>query len=540
MHNKIKLVFPMGNSNKFKTFLFSLYYRRESWLLRHPIGLPPAYKPFPVDLEHLMENIKEQYVNISIEEAIIVENVDNFIDERYTEIHFDLKDGVFEILMLGDGMDSKVFRETFPKIAATTKVIEKLRSGLGRYGWGMKVSMCVADYMIIETKKGNFRGAQSWKLIDGIPQYKKESPKKQSKKDFTLVTIKLNKSYRQKITSEFVEETLQRFYPTILSGAPVRNRYGKKRKLKVFLNSKLVEPPTMVGYEKKKPIKARVVGHQATGYVYLAEKSLSREERGISIIVHGRKIMKDFFGVHGSKDERITGHLHADMLIEDIAGDKTLIRRASYRWRKLSEGVAKQLENFMKEIGAIREEKMPKDIMKHVHEEINKLIRSFPELQELARKVGISMGGNVLIPKIGGDVLAKLEEGSTRTRGLKRGSSKGGLGVPTGPGEESAKAPSDEMGEKRAVRKKRRRGLQINVRPEPEMKKEAWFSPNGFVIINSRFPTYDKAKKMGSSKYHMCRCCIEALLNFAIENEIIKEEEATDYRNEVLAKWGGL
>lgn len=509
-------------------------------MLRRPIGLPPAYKPFPVDLEHLMENIKEQYVNISIEEAIIVENVDNFIDERYAEIHFDLEDGVLQILMLGDGMNSKVFWETFPKIAATTKVIEKLRSGLGRYGWGMKVSMCVADHIVIETRKGDFRGAQSWKLIDGIPQYKKESPKEQSNKDFTSVAIKLNESYRQKITSQFVKKTLQKFYPTILSGAPILNRHGDKRKLKVFLNSELVDPPAMVEYEKKKPIKAKVVGRHATGYVYLTKESLSKEERGISIIVHGRKIVKDFFGVHGSKDDRIAGHLHADMLIEDIAGDKTLIRRASYRWRKLSETVAKQLGGFMKEIGAIREEKLPKDIKKYVHEEINKLIKSFPELQELAKKVGISIGGDVLIPKIGGDVLAKLEEGSTRTRGLESGSGKGGLGVPTGPGEESARAPSNEMGEKRAVRKKRRRGLQINVRPEPEIKKEAWFSPNGFVIINSRFPTYDKAKKLGSSKYHMCRCCIEALLNYAIENEIIKEKEATDYRNEVLAKWGGL
>jgi predicted nucleotidyltransferase len=28
------------------------------------------YNPFHVDLEYLMENIKEQYVNVSIEEAI--------------------------------------------------------------------------------------------------------------------------------------------------------------------------------------------------------------------------------------------------------------------------------------------------------------------------------------------------------------------------------------------------------------------------------------------------------------------------------------
>ena len=497
------------------------------------------YKPFHVDLEHLMDNIKEQYVNISMEEAIIVENTDNCIDERYTEIHFNLKNGVLKILMLGDGMNSKVFRETLPKIAATTKVTKKLRSGLGRYGWGMKVSMCVADYIIIETKKGDFHEAQSWKLIDGIPKYKKEIPKKASDIDFTLINIKLSDEYCKKITAEFIKRTLQRFYPTILGGAPVRNRHGKKRKLKVFLNSKLVEPPPMVEYEKKRPIKARVIGQQASGYVYLAKRVLSEEERGISVIVHGRKIMKDYFGVHGSKDDRITGYLHADMLIEDVAGDKTLIRRA-YRWRKLSEGVAKQLGEFMKEIGAIREEKLPKDIMKHVNQEINELIRRFPELQELAKRAGISIRHEVLIPKKEGDVLTKLEEGSKRARGLKVSSGKGGRGIPISPGEEPTKAPSDEIGEKRAVRKKRRRGLSIVARPEPEMKKEAWFSPEGIVIINSRFPTYNKAKKMNSLRYHMVRTAIEALLNHALEDEIIKEEEAINYRNEVLAKWGEL
>jgi len=507
-------------------------------LTHFSLSLPPVYKPFQVDLEHLMENIKEQYVNISIEEAIIVENTDNCIDEGYTEINFDLKNGLLQILMLGDGMDSKVFQETLPRIAATTKVTKKIRSGLGRYGWGMKVSMYVADYIIIETKKGHFHGAQSWKLIDGIPKYKKEIPKKQKDSDFTLIAIKLKKSYHQKISLDFIKRTLQHFYPTILGGAPVRNRYGKKRRLRVLLKSKLVESPPEVDYEKKSPIKVRAVRREATGYVFLARETLDEAARGISIIVHGRKIMKDYFGVHGSKDDRITGYLHADMLIDDVAGDKTLIRR-EYRWRKLSEGAAKQLGDFMKEVGAIREEKLPKDIIRHVHQEINNLIRHFPELQELARKLGISIRREVLIPEREGDVPTRLEEGSSRSRGLRPGSEKGGHGVPISSGEEPAKAPSNALGEKRAVRRKRRRGLQIVARPETE-KKEAWFSPEGIVVVNSKFPTYDKARKMRSLSYHMDRCAIEALLNYALENGIIKEEEAIDYRTEVFAKWGEL
>lgn len=481
----------------------------------------------------------EQYIHISIEEAVIVENVDNCIDEDYEEIRFNLKEGVLKILMLGDGMNSKVFLDTLPKIAATTKVIQKLRTGLGRYGWGMKVCMCVADYILIETKKGKFHGAQSWKLIAGTPKYKKKTPKRRIRRDFTLISIKLNEHYRGKFVEGFIRKTLQGFYPTMLAGAPVPNRYGKKRKLRVVLNSRPVKATPLIACEKRKPLRVKMGRQVATGYVCLSKEEFPEDERGISIIVHGRKIMKDFFGVHGSKDERITGYLHADMLIGEVAGDKAIIRRG-YRWRKLSERVAKQVGEFMKEVGAIRKEKIAKDIMKHVHEELNKLIKCFPKLQELAKKAGISLRREVLIPKKEGDVLTSLEEGSARARGLEPGSGKGGLGVPVSPGYESAKAPSGNLGEKRAVRKKRKRGLRIVVRPEPEIKREAWFSAEGIVVINSRFPTYEKANRMGSIKYHMDRSAIEALIDYAVENGIIKDEEKMDYRNEVFAKWGEL
>ena len=60
------------------------------------------------------------------------------------------------------------------------------------------------------------------------------------------------------------------------------------------------------------------------------------------------------------------------------------------------------------------------------------------------------------------------------------------------------------------------------------------------VIVNSLFPTYKKAERMGSLSYHMVRCGIEALLNYAVENGYISKEKLRDYRFDVLAKWGEL
>jgi hypothetical protein len=498
------------------------------------------YEDFDVDLKHLMENIREHY-SIPIEEAVIVENVDNCIDECYYSIHFKLDDDFVEILMLGDGMEPQVFWNILTKIAATTKFDERRKSSLGRYGWGMKISMCVADQVLIETKKDSFQGAQSWKLVNGIPKRKKEEPKISVDKNFTCVIIKLSDEYKSKFNREFVEKTLQKFYPTILSGAKVYDKNGRKRQLTMSINFEIVNPPPEIDYEKKKPLETKISGVDVTGYVFLAKERLNEEDQGIKIIVNGRKITKDFFGVYGSKNERITGYLHADILIDDIAGDKTSIKKGTSRWRQLSEAIGKQLIEFMKEIGAIREEKLPEKMIRQIQLEINDLLKHFPELQELAKRAGISISGDVLIPKQAGDISTKLEPGSQLDRGLEPGSG-GGSGIPVQLGVLPNMASSNKAGEAKATtERRRRRGLVVWPRPEETVREEAWFSPGeGMVIVNSLFPTYRKAEKMGSLSYHMLRCAIEALLNHAVEIGIIDVEKIKEYRNNVLAKWGEL
>jgi hypothetical protein len=482
-------------------------------------------------MKHLMENLRDHY-RIELEEAAIVENVDNCIDERYSEIQFIVDEGKLEILMTGDGMSSETFWITLPQMAATTK--ESISGALGRYGWGMKVCLWVAEKVDIETKKGNFHGAQAWKLIKGIPYWKKEEPKKSINSDFTCVTIKLNDEYKEKITPELIIKTLQNFYPTVLRGAPVRNRYGEKRVLKMIVNGHVVDPPPEILYEKRKPIVARIGNDEATGYIYLSKEPLPEEEKGIWIIVHGRKIINDFFGYY---DDKITGYIHADFLIKDLRGDKTQLIK-THRWRKLSEAIAQQLKEFMNEIGTLREQELPKDIVKRIHIEINELVRHFPELQELAKKLGIGISQDVLIPKKEGDIQTTFDVGSKRERGLEAGQ-EGGEGVPVKPGEDQDKAPTTGVGEGGAEKRKRKRGIEIKRLPSSE-KKEAWFTPDGIVFINTTFPTYKKAEKMHSLEYHIERCAIEAILEYAANEGVISETVIKSYKNIVFAKWGEL
>jgi len=499
-----------------------------------------SLKPFEVDIKHLMEDIKEHY-SYPIEEAVVVENMDNCIDENYTEIHFNIEGNNLEIIMLGDAFDKEVFWKKLPVIAATTKAVDKGIQALGRYGWGMKVCMFVSEYVIIETKNENFHAAQRWVLHKGIPKWGKIPIGKAIATKYTKIKMKLNREYSKKITPEFVEKTLQKYYPTVLNGAPVKNKFGKKRKIKVYVNSNQAKPPDMPRWEKKEKLKIKVNGEEATGYVFLAKRKLPEEYRGIAVIVHGRVILREFFGIYGSMNDRITGYIHADMLVNYLAGDKTKIKWCG-KWRKLRMEISKQLSAFMKKIGAVRSEKLPKKTMKWLHEEINKLIKHIPELQELAVKSSRTLEKKVLIQKNEGKEPAALIEGAQKVPGTEIGPGRGGK-VPAWTGNKKIRSPRlDEHGKDRAttVKRKVKVGIEIRPRPVPERSEEAWYAPEGVVIVNTSFPSYKKADMLGFRDYHILRCSIDALLRYALANGIIKVEDYDKYYNYVFAKWGEL
>jgi len=85
-------------------------------------GLDSLFGPkkFPVDLRHLIEGFKQSY---SFEEwkIPIVENVDNFIDDRnYHTISFSTSEETLKIQMLGSGIPGEIFKD-LAKIAFIQK-----------------------------------------------------------------------------------------------------------------------------------------------------------------------------------------------------------------------------------------------------------------------------------------------------------------------------------------------------------------------------------------------------------------------------------
>ncbi|RLI81069.1 hypothetical protein DRP04_06935 [Archaeoglobales archaeon] len=490
---------------------------------------------FRVDIKHLLENIKDHYTGISIEEAVIAENVDNCIDASYSEIHFNTGTGRLEILMLGDGMSKDVFNELHG-LAVTTKIG---KGKLGRYGWGMKVMFFVAKQIKIETQKGKYHDAQGWVLFEGEPKWLKVKPTRRFDEDFTAIDIVLKDEYSSTYTPEFIERTLQELYPTLLGGLKLPDR----GKLKFFINSKKVKPPQMPAYVKRKELKAKVNGERVGGYIFLIKEGV--EKGGIDIIVLGRKIERSDFGVHlGPRSNQIIGYIHANVLWPCLRGDKTNIAKRTREWRELSRQIAPQLQKFIEEIGGLeKEEKLPKELMKYVHEQINKLISEFPELRDIATK---PRKRKVLIQNPNGDIESILAEGSERVSGLFGGPTEGS-GVPVASDELPEMAPIEkkrgDIKSKKVERRVKKGGVEIRAYPLDEEVEAKYFPGDGKVIVNSNFPTYRKAEKLGGEKtraYHMIRCAIEALLEHAVKIGEIDEEAAKEYKTKVLARWGEM
>lgn len=492
---------------------------------------------FKIDVEHLLENIKEHY-SYPIEEAVITENTDNCIDENYYEIHFNIKKGKLEILMLGDGIPKEKF-EGLQGLAVTTK---SGKEKLGRHGWGMKVSFFVANKIKIETKREELHEAKGWILVKGQPKWLNLTPNRNSEEDFTAIDISLKDEYIEVFTTDFIKKTLQDWYPTLLSGLKLPNR----NKLKFYVNSEKVYPPEELDYEKKKALSAKVGNERIGGKIYLLKDDL--EDSGIDIIVLGRKIDRISFGVYfGNKRDRIYGFIHANSLWRSLRGDKTNIDMRTSEWKELQKKIAPQLQKFANEIGVSRkDDATPGNIVKNVNKTINKLVGNIPELAEVATNPIKPKSKDSLFIDSEGEIDSTMAEGAEIVSGTFGGDSEG-KGTPISSDELPTDAPVEEKKGDFKSRKEKRKikkgGIETKPSAHLEEDIEARYYPGeGLVLVNLNFPTYRKAESFGQKtlEFHMAKCAIEVLVDYCKDIGVVEEKEAKEFKMEVLKSWGAM
>jgi hypothetical protein len=502
-----------------------------------------GWSDMEADTAHFMENLRDHY-NIPLEQVTIIENMDNCIDEPgYSKIEFLTSDNLLIIKMFGTGIPSDIFFDKFRTIAATTK---NERKGLGHYGWGMKVSLWVANPITIKTKKGDFVAAQEWILTEAHkPRYRIIPPPNDLNSDMTVIELKLINKYQGKLTKEVIRKILQTYYPTLLNGYKVMGR-----SIEVFVDNEKIcwnEPK----YTRKEPLCVNTKHGEVTGYLYYNDggyddnTSLSiGEEKGMLIIIYGRAIKIESFNQNSNK---ITGYIHSDILSDSITADKTTIRKDTLWW-DFHKKVGAKIQQILEKIGISEEEKLYDELDKVVNRELNNVIRDFETFfNEYRGKITLQQQ----TPKINqlGELTSFLEKGGTldyhpHTDNFEPAKEKEkNVGEPNG--NPNIDTPNlNEAGPEKLknVLKKKKFGIQFKRVSQPNTLREAWFNDvNGVIFVNIAFPTYQRAKNENkkTETYHCLRASFEAITEYMMEKRDVNLlDQFLKQRNEILLKWG--
>ncbi|MEM2173274.1 MAG: ATP-binding protein [Thermoproteota archaeon] len=490
---------------------------------------------FKVDLSHLMDDIAQVY-SFEHWKLPIVENVDNFIDEKeYHTISFYVRDGELKIEMKGTGISETQFKE-LAKIAFTTKISIPEDTTLGYYGWGLKATMVTAETIEIETKRKAFRGRQIWYWKEKCPYRVFKSPCLDLPEDSTVLTYKLKEEY--KLDEKAVIETLQEYYPTVLAGAPA---LGKKRKF--YVNGKEVPPPSWLDenrYKKVEMLKSiNIKNEQASGKVFISEEELVDEIRGLAVIVCGRK-MEERFNPY-PEVKKYTGYIHADFFAKRkyLISDKTQIkRRDNPLWQDFKTKVSLELEKILKNAGFLQTTtQTERKLIQKVHKVLTAVLREMPELRELGI-IG-PLSGKAEIYTKGGNSRGVIEEApSTKpnTSSTKEGERIDQYGY----GGKGRVIKDDKNGKESVSKREGRiRGYPQPIITELPEQIEAKYEV-GKILINKQHPLYKSVERNEQMRlYHVSRAGLEAVLDQLLKDGEISQERYLILKRQITYLLGG-
>jgi len=496
---------------------------------------------FRVKLDHLMEDILQTY---SFEEwkIPIVENVDNFIDETgYHTMQFFVKKDLLIIKMIGTGIPEERFSK-LAEIAFTTKFDEKLkekRKGLGYFGWGLKATMAIADKVEIETKYKDFRGRQVWYWHDKEPYWKMENPTFKLEEDQTVIVYYLNQKFHNKLSEQRIIETLQEFYPTVLAGAPA---LGKKRKF--FVNNKEVPKPEWLNakrYKEKIILRDIVIdGNPITGRIFISEKELKEELRGLAVIVCGRNIINERF--HPYPEVKVyTGYVHADFFFKYLIGDKTQIKKSSNPlWAKFKVRITAEIKKELSKRGLLPKVTIKdKEVIRRVNKVISSVFQEIPELQRYG-VIGPRWGEGVIYMRGGEEILVDIQYGPSSKTDIPHKDHRRGVDQPGG-GEEGPIIQPSQKGTSKAKKKKGRKRVFPQCLASDDLPQdiEARYEGEDVILISKNHPNYQYASRLESLRcYHMSRAGLEAVIDYLLREGIIDVKKYLELKKQILYTLG--
>lgn len=455
--------------------------------------------------------------------ALVVETFANSLDARATKIDIHIRNGVFEIVDNGKGMTQREFEE-YHNIASLTK---RKGEGIGFAGVGAKTYIDRARYVITETKSREFHGASYWTFRGKSLEWESIDPPNRIKHSSgTYVKIEVGDDEdARKLTSEFIKQILQTQYNGVLLGY-----YGPKV---VTVNGEIVRAWQLPHeeIEEEKTFDFKFGGHHIRGFFIKSKKEVPEEFQGISIVVWGKTVTREWFKRYPLEDEKFTGMVRADYLIEILRTSKSDFDRTSMLWKKFHGKMGKVLLEWFDEIGA--RPKLPKTGIedastKELEKSINSILK-MPEFEDLANIVFQNiMKRQVGIKSIKGDKRGRIIEGKQTTTGTLGGKGEG-EGIETVGPELGESVIEDEEGTQpiERVRRRIRGGIHVSFEEQPNEPLEAWIgialdTRQQAVIVNTGHPSWKIAEGLSIQAraehvriYHMLRVIINTLVEEA-------------------------
>ncbi|MCC7572470.1 MAG: ATP-binding protein [Candidatus Methanofastidiosum sp.] len=470
--------------------------------------------------------------------ALIVETFANSIDAKATEIRICIEKDKFIVIDNGCGMNEFQFSQ-YHNIASLTKTKGE---GIGFAGVGAKTYLDRAEYIITETKSEKFKGASFWQFIEKIPEWKIIETSNKLKSNGTYVEVKIKHPEDKKnFNQEFVENALLDNYNTILLG-----HYNVK---KVYVNDKLIEgwAPKKEDIESTKKITTKIGNNYPILYVYKTKDKLPEKYQGISVVVHGKTVLTNFwFNLYPSCGECITGICKSDYLIGVLRTSKSDFDKTSMLWKHYHNKVGGIFGKWLQEVGAIQKPKTTVDdidkLYKDVESTINDVLK-MPEFNDITDKLFQNLiSKQTSIKSNEGGSLGNIATGGQTTRGTIGGSHHGGGIITIGDDEEKEgivenKDDGDTPIER--IRRTVKGGISISYDDRPDNLSEGWVDPlSKSITINVAHPTWKIADGLSKeSRAEHVRVYHLVTTVFGIVANEVDEQNSKRLTSDLLTKW---
>jgi hypothetical protein len=523
--------------------------------------LPAAMGQTRVDLEHLLEDLRDAYPD-AIEETILSEVVANSLDSGATAIRVltDPSEKTVVVVDDGSGMSRRELAR-YHDLAASSKTRGE---GIGFAGVGIKLGLLVAEAVLTETRRGPVHVASRWHLASRHKApWQWVAPPGWVGERGTAVGLRLRNPLSPLLDAGYVERCLRAHYESLFEpafDAILEERYPSG--VAFHVNGRALGRGRSADAGERATLLVRLPRKRkpaAVGFLERVREPLPEDRQGLAVSTLGKVIRRgwDWIGLSSSSPTLVAGLIEAPGLSAALTLNKGDFLRSGRRgitylaYRKaIQEAVQAQLaawgEARDREDAARRRATRP--LERDLEAVLLDLADEFPALAALVER---RPGGQRRLPT--GASVGAVDAGGV-ARGPQASASQAGEAsagaADEGPGDrpeapasepavdDAAPPPAEAPAEgtlpeaASGARRPTRYGLTVDFEERPESH-ELGRLVESTVLVNTAHPAYGRAVASRAEGYHAALTVAMALGAVAVEPAGMQAFVTT-----FLARWG--